>query len=148
MDLNNDFTTGNNLCPKYHPQTLHLLDKYSKTVVPKTSTSKGLSFAQGDASKGKYGRGGDNKRGGYNKTLNKNYLEDKECYKCGEQVYSSSNCINFKKDKYDNDKTTKTNARRAIIKNLANDAEKMTIEFTTVNTKLQQLKEDESNLFN
>ena len=33
VDLRNDFTTGSNQYPKTHQQTLHLLDKYSKTVV-------------------------------------------------------------------------------------------------------------------
>jgi hypothetical protein len=47
VDLRNDFTTSSNRYPKTHQQTLHLLDKYSKTVVvPKTTSSEGSSFAQ------------------------------------------------------------------------------------------------------
>jgi hypothetical protein len=43
VDLRNDFTTGSNQYPKTHQQTLHLLDKYSKTVVvPKMTSSEGL----------------------------------------------------------------------------------------------------------
>ena len=42
VDLQNDFTTGNNLYPKYRPQTIHLLEKYSKIVVPKKSKYEGL----------------------------------------------------------------------------------------------------------
>jgi hypothetical protein len=42
VDLRNDFTTCSNQYPKTHQQTLHLLDKYSKTVVvPKTTSSEG-----------------------------------------------------------------------------------------------------------
>jgi hypothetical protein len=53
VDLRNDFTTSSNQYPKTHQQTLHLFDKYSKTVVvPKMTSSKGSSFAQ------KGGRGG------------------------------------------------------------------------------------------
>jgi hypothetical protein len=52
MDLQNDFTTGDNCYPKNRQQTLHLLDKYSKTVIPKVTQSEGTSFAQ------KGGRGG------------------------------------------------------------------------------------------
>jgi hypothetical protein len=53
VDLRNDFTTGSNQYSKTHQQTLHLLDKYSKTVVvPKMTSSKGSSFTQ------KGGRGG------------------------------------------------------------------------------------------
>ena len=46
VDLKNDFTTGDNHYPKTRQQTLHLLDKYSKTVVTKTTASEGTSFAQ------------------------------------------------------------------------------------------------------
>jgi hypothetical protein len=52
VDLQNDFTTGDNRYPKNRKQTLHLLDKYSKTVVAKETHSEGTSFAQ------KGGRGG------------------------------------------------------------------------------------------
>jgi hypothetical protein len=38
VNLRNDFTTGSNRYPKTHQKTLHLLDKYNKTVaVPKMS---------------------------------------------------------------------------------------------------------------
>ena len=63
--IKNDFTMGNNIYPKNHPQTLHLLDKYSKIDVPKISASEGLLIAQGDANKRKVGRVGDIKRGWY-----------------------------------------------------------------------------------
>jgi hypothetical protein len=46
VDLQNDFTTGDNRYPMNHQQTLHLLDKYSKTMVPKVTQSEGTSFAQ------------------------------------------------------------------------------------------------------
>jgi hypothetical protein len=54
VDLQNNFTTGDNRYPKNRQQTLHLLDKYSKTVVAKVTHSEGTSFAQ------KGGRGGSN----------------------------------------------------------------------------------------
>jgi hypothetical protein len=46
VDLQNDFTTGDNRYPKNSQQTLHLLDKYSKTVIPKVKQSESASFAQ------------------------------------------------------------------------------------------------------
>ena len=46
VDLKNDFTTGDNHYPKTRQQTLHLLDKYSKTVVTKMTASEGTLFAQ------------------------------------------------------------------------------------------------------
>jgi hypothetical protein len=52
VDLQNDFTTGDNHYPKNRQQTLHLLDNYIKTAIPKVTQSEGASFAQ------KGGRGG------------------------------------------------------------------------------------------
>jgi hypothetical protein len=46
VDLQNDFNTGDNCYPTNRQQTLHLLDKCSKTVVPKVTQSEGTSFAQ------------------------------------------------------------------------------------------------------
>jgi hypothetical protein len=43
VDLQNDFTTGDNRYPKNRQQTLHLLDKYSKTAVARTTQSEGSS---------------------------------------------------------------------------------------------------------
>jgi hypothetical protein len=40
VDLQNDFTTGDNHYPKTRQQTLHLLDKYSKTAVIKSTNSE------------------------------------------------------------------------------------------------------------
>jgi hypothetical protein len=41
VDLQNDFTTGYNHYPNNIQQTLHLLDKYSKTAVAKVKQSEG-----------------------------------------------------------------------------------------------------------
>jgi hypothetical protein len=58
VDLRNDFTTGSNQYPKTCQQTLHLLDKESKTVVvPKTTSSEGSSFAQKGGRGGRGGKG-------------------------------------------------------------------------------------------
>jgi hypothetical protein len=46
VDLQNDFTTGDNRYPNNRQQKMHLLDKYSKTVVPTVTHFKGTSFAQ------------------------------------------------------------------------------------------------------
>jgi hypothetical protein len=77
VDLQNDFTTGDNRYPKNRQQTFHLLDKYSKTVVAKVIHSEGTSFAQ------KGGRGGGNRSSSYNGkghdsiTYDKKYWKDK-----------------------------------------------------------------------
>ena len=47
VDLQNDFTTGDDRYPKNRQATLHLLDKYSKSViVSPTTPTEGPSFAQ------------------------------------------------------------------------------------------------------
>jgi hypothetical protein len=47
VDLQNDFTTGDDRYPKNLQSTLHLLNKYSKSIiVSPTSTSEGAAFAQ------------------------------------------------------------------------------------------------------
>jgi hypothetical protein len=46
VDLQNDFTTGDNPYPKNLQQTLHLLDKYINTAVAKVTQSEGTSIAQ------------------------------------------------------------------------------------------------------
>jgi predicted PolB exonuclease-like 3'-5' exonuclease len=58
VDLRNDFITGSNRYPKTHQQTLHLLDKYSKTVlVPKMTSSEVSLFAQKGGRDGRGSRG-------------------------------------------------------------------------------------------
>jgi hypothetical protein len=75
VDQRNNFTTGSNLYPKTHQQMLHLLDKYSKTVVvPKMTSSEGSSFTQ------KGGRGGRGGKGQGTITFNKKYWKDKACF--------------------------------------------------------------------
>jgi hypothetical protein len=46
VDFQNDFTTGDNCYPKNRQQTLHLLDKYIKTVVARLTHYEVTSFAQ------------------------------------------------------------------------------------------------------
>ena len=48
MDLQNDFTTGDNRYPKTRQQTLHLLDKYTKPTLQRQTLSEGSTFAQRD----------------------------------------------------------------------------------------------------
>jgi hypothetical protein len=88
VDLRNDFTTGSNRYAKTCQQTLHLLDKYSKTVVvPETTSSEGSLFAQ------KGGRGGRGGKGQATITFNKEYWKDKTCFNCGEKGHPSSSCM-------------------------------------------------------
>ncbi len=142
VDLKNDFTTGDNRYPKTRQQTLHLLDKYSKTVVPKTTTSEGSSFAQ------KSGRGGGGGRGnGSNKasadssgTFDKEYWKNKECYLCGEKGHPASS---HKKDDED-DKSLASQAKS--VKQLSKQVKSMNKAMKKAFTQLEQMKEAESDL--
>jgi hypothetical protein len=71
VDLQKDFTTGDNRYPKDHQQTLHLLDKYSKTTVTRVTQSEGTSFAQksgrGSGSRGSNGNGKGHDSSNYDK---------------------------------------------------------------------------------
>jgi hypothetical protein len=63
VDMQNDFTTGDNRYPKNHQQTLYLLDKYSKTVVAKVTHSEGTSFTKkGERGGGNRSSSGNGKR--------------------------------------------------------------------------------------
>jgi hypothetical protein len=83
VDLQNDFTTGDDRYPKNRQSTLHLLDKCSKsTIVTTTPTSEGTALAQrGD--------------GNANKTVSdkdKKHWKDKKCYHCGKTGHPSTHC--------------------------------------------------------
>jgi hypothetical protein len=130
VDLQNDFTTGENHYPKNRQQTLHLLDKYSKTVVVKVTHSEGASFAQ------KVGRGGGNPSSSGNgkgldsSTYDKKYWNDKECYKCHKKGHPATHCP--KKPSDDNDRSTASAA--SSVKKIKKDLKSMKKDFTTVNT--------------
>jgi hypothetical protein len=138
VDLQNNFTTGDNRYPKNRQQTLHLLDKYRKTVVAKVTHSEGTSFAQ------KGGRGGGNKsssgngKGRDSSTYDNNYWNDKECYKCHKKGHPATPCP---KKRSDDDDHLSTASAAFSVKKLKKDLKSIKKAFTTVNTQLAQLKE-------
>jgi hypothetical protein len=142
VDLQNDFTTGDNRYPKNLQQTLHLLDNYSKTVVAKVTHSEGTSFAQ------KGGRGGGNRSSSGNgkchdiSTYDKMYWKDKECYKCHKKGHPATHCP--KKPSDDDDRSMASTASSA--NKLKKDLKSIKKAFTTVNTQLAQLKEADSDI--
>ena len=137
VDLQNDFTTGDNHYPKTRQQTLHLLDKYSKTVVSKSTNSEGASFAQG---------GGDGQK--KKESFDKKYWKGKTCYKCQGKDHPANHCPKDKKtDKAEKGEKDDDEASTASsVNKLKKEFKKMSKAFTTVNTKLEQLKESESDL--
>jgi hypothetical protein len=86
VDLQNDFTTGDNRYPKNRQQTLHLLDKYSKTVFARATQSEGTSFAQGGT------RSGSDNKSRTSWTFDKAWWKSKECYKCHKKGHPATHC--------------------------------------------------------
>jgi hypothetical protein len=143
LDLQNDFTTGDNSYPKNRQQTLHLLDKYSKTVVPKVTHSEGTSFAQkGGRGSGRSYNG--NGKGHESSTYDKKYWKDKECYTCHKMGNPATHC--GKKSNSNDDDNTSAAATVNSVKKLQKDIKSMRKAFTMVNTQLEKLKEDESDI--
>jgi len=136
MDLQNDFTTGDNRYPKTRQQTLHLLDKYSKTVVPKTPISEGMAFAQRGGRGGRGGAGRGNAAGrGSRRPFDKEYWKDKKCFKCGKEGHPSLHC----EEGDDDDKST---ASAKSVKKLTKDMKSMKKAFT----QLKEVIEGDSDL--
>jgi hypothetical protein len=146
VDLQNDFTTGDNHYPKNHrQQTLHLLDKYSKTVVAKVTHSEGTSFVQGGGRGGR-GGGGDNTR--HESSYDKKWWKTRECYLCHKKGHPPTHCPNIANrkgsDKDDDDKSVTSTVSSAS--KLKKDFKSMKKAFTTVNTQLKELKEADSDI--
>jgi hypothetical protein len=136
VDLQNDFTTGDNRYPKTRQATLHLLDKYSKTVVARTTQSEGTSFAQGST------RTGGNDRSRRSGTFDKAYWKNKECYKCHKKGHPASHCPGS--DNNDDDQSVASvKSTASSVKKLQKELKGMKKSVATVNTQLAQLKEDE-----
>jgi hypothetical protein len=82
VDLQNDFTTGDNRYPKNRQQNVHLLDKYSKTGC--------TSFAQKRGRGG--GRGGRSGNRNSHDNFDKEYWKDKTCYTCEKKGHPANKC--------------------------------------------------------
>jgi hypothetical protein len=133
VDLQNDFTTGDNGYPKNIQQTLHLLDNYSKTVVPKVTQSEVTSFSQrsGRGSGRSYNGNG---KGHESSTYDKKYWKDKERYKCHKMGHPATHC--GKKSNSNEDENSSAAAMVNSVKKLQKDIKSMRKAFTTVNTQL------------
>jgi hypothetical protein len=143
VDLQNDFTTGDNHYTKNRQQTLHLLDKYSKTVIPKVTQSEGTSFAQkGGRGSGRSYNG--NGKGHDSSTYDKKYWKDKECYKCHKMRHPATHCGNKSNSNGDDDSSAAVTVNS--VKKLQKDIKSTRKTFMTVNTQLEKLKEAESDI--
>jgi hypothetical protein len=142
VNLQNNFTTGDNPHPKNRQHTLHILDKYSKTVVAKVTHSEGNSFAQKGARGGGNRSRSGNVKGRDSSTYDKKYWNDKECYKFHKKGHPATYCP--KKPSDDDDRSTASAS--SSIKKLKKDLKSIKKAFTTVNTQLAQLKEADSDI--
>ena len=143
-DMQNDFTKGDNRYPKDRQQTLHLLDRYSKTVAIPVASSEGTAFAQhpGKSGKGKRGQG---KRNNDTHSFDTEYWKDKKCYNCGQDGHPANHCPKDRDD--DDDKSSSAaSTTDASIKKLHKDMKTMSKKLSTVNAQLTQLKEEDSDL--
>jgi len=140
VDLQNDFTTGDNRYPRDHQQTLHLLDKYAKTTVYKPPVqSEGSSFTQkGGKDKGDKGRA----KGNQSSKYDKQHWADKICFNCGKKGHPAWSC-----DK-DDDDTKSTTSTADSVKQLTKEMKSIKKKFSTVNAqlKLKQVQEEDSDL--
>ena len=139
VDLQNDFTTGDNRYPKNRQSTLHLLDKYSKTVVTKTAQSEGTAFVQRSGTGGKAGAGNGKEKEDYDKK----YWANKDCFKCGEKGHPASHCP--KKTTTEDDEKSLASTQSSV-KKLTKELKSMKKAFSQVNTQLAQLQEEASDL--
>jgi hypothetical protein len=140
VDLQNDFTTGDDRYPKNRQATLHLLDKYSKSTVSNT-TSEGTAFAQ---------RGGRT-----SETFDQKYWKDKECYHCNKKGHPSTHCPDKKKkskSSTSSSKTTEDDASRSSksskssVKSITKMQKKLKKSFATMQSKIEELDNDNSDL--
>ena len=127
MDLQNEFTNGDNRYPKNCQQTLYLLDKYSKTVVQRTMQSKVTAFVQG--SRGHIGGRG-------NKPFDGEYWKDKECFNLNNKGDPSTSFSEAEKDAENTSSSSRSIQAKSVTK-LTKDFKKMKKYFT----QLQQLQD-------
>jgi hypothetical protein len=140
VNLQNDFTTRYNCYPKNCQHTLHLLDKYSKTVVDPATQSEGNSFAQ------RSGREVDSGKISDYSTYNKKYWKNKECYKCHKRGHTATHfpTKSNKSDKYECYRSLASTA--SSVDKLKRDLKSTKKAFTTVNTQRALLKEANSDI--
>jgi hypothetical protein len=142
VDLQNDFTTGDDRYPKNRQATLHLLDKYSKSiVVTPTTSSEGTSFAQQNGA----GRGSNRSSSDYDK----NYWKDKECFNCNKKGHPSSHCPDKIAAKDNDDKSVSTKnskSSKSSKLSITKAHKKLKKSFATLSTQIQEMKNEDSDL--
>jgi hypothetical protein len=98
--------------------------------------SEVTSFAQKGGRCGGNRSSSGNEKGRDSSTYDKKYWNDKECYKCHSKGHPATHCT--KKPSDDNDRSTASAA--SSVNKLKKYLKSIKKAFTTVNTKLAQLK--------
>jgi hypothetical protein len=139
VDLQNDFTTEDDRYPKNRQVTLHLLDKYSKSVVAQAPISEGTAFTR---------RGS---QGGKQDTYDTAYWKDKECFNCHKKGHSSSHCPDKDKDNDDksvSSKSSKTSksSKASKAKSITKTQKRLKKSFATLSSKIDELENEDSDI--
>jgi hypothetical protein len=136
MDLQNDYTTGDNRYPKNRQQTLHLLDRYSKTVVPEAAQSEGASFAQkgGRQAQRKFSKGNPSASAKV-QAFDKEYWKDKTCFKCNTTGHPATHCPSYNDD---DDDTKSRSSKAKSVKELKKDMKNMKKAFALLQEDKQE----------
>jgi hypothetical protein len=137
VDLQNDFTTGDDRYPKNRQSTLHLLDKYSKSaLVTNPTTSEGTAFAQQRRIREEKD---DTKKDPFDKI----YWKDKECYQCHNKGHPSSHCPKKNVDDKDDKSRSSNSSKASSISKLKINQKKMKKSFATLENKIVQLENED-----
>jgi hypothetical protein len=142
VNFQNNFTTGGNCYPNNCQQTLHLLDKCSKTVVARATQSEGTSFAQRGGRGGGGGKASEKRED--SNTYDKKWWKNKECYKCHKKGQPATHCPK-KSAKDDEDRSLAITV--ISVDKIKKDIKYMKKFFTTINTQLALLKEADSDIY-
>ncbi len=126
VDLKNEFTTGDDKCPKIVQSALHLMDKYSKTVIVSNMTpSEGSTFAQ------KGGKDAANKK-------DELFWKEKTCFNCQEKGHPATRCPNKKKDD-DDDRSRSSKSSKTSKTNVNKLQKQIKKSFATLSEKIEEL---------
>jgi hypothetical protein len=117
-------------------KTLHLLDKYRKTVVARTTQSEDTSFAhRSDRGGGRYSYGSGKNHDSI--IYDNRYWKDRECYKCHKKGHPAMHCPKNPNDEDDRSLVSTASS----VKQLKKDIKSMKKAFSMIDTQLAQLKE-------
>ena len=145
VDLQKDFTTGDDRYPKNRQLALHLLDKYSKTTIVTKATSEGTAFAQRGGRDGNGGNNGKHKQ----KPFDTKWWKDRASYHCDKKGHPSTHCPEKKNIKSGGSKTSDDKTSRSSKSSKASITKmhkKMKKAFTTLQSKIGELENEDSDL--